>query len=477
MNEAILDVLSQLAEVEDPLPKPDINVVSIEANEISKAIEMGASFEELRKRTLDLAIVTLDSELPSRLLKFWDDFSYRDRNSEQEMLASRIGLRELIDESRVGDVKQPSTIGEVVSEFSNPFGNLVDWEKLRDCNALEAEGLVVRSRSEGSDEAGKTIIGPVCLKAKSGQLVALVGPNGVGKTTLMSALSGSILFQAGSLKHGIADSLPLPRAENLFSLKKLEQISSNKWSLRRRLCFVVGQPFNKPGDSLESTLHAYAAHGSLSKDQRRIAVKLIKSRYELFGFEDGQWGELSQGEQMRFLLACGAISRPLLLFLDEPLASLDELHRWKFLDDLSRLAHSPFWPATVVFTTHNISEAEAMCDQVLILSPKSKLDAHDQGSTLASREAALSSFKGTLFRVTVPASELPKVTNSFMEPLPRLMGRMLLMRGEASDSAYSIIKKLNDAKVQFQSVEDMSQSAARPQLERFLNDDNQSPGH
>ena len=178
----------------------------------------------------------------------------------------------------------------------------------------------------------------VSFQARAGELVAVVGPNGAGKTTLLSIIAGIQTPSAGSVSHaagdlgrgvGWAPQQPalyskLSVAENLELFARLERVAD-------------------PGAAVERML----AQTGLS-DRAREPV-----------------GRLSGGNRQRVNVALGLIGEPSVLTLDEPSASLDPAQRerlWEFVG--ARVAGG----TAVLFSTHNVSEAQRYATRVLVLA-------------------------------------------------------------------------------------------------------------
>jgi ABC-2 type transport system ATP-binding protein len=174
----------------------------------------------------------------------------------------------------------------------------------------------------------------VSFQAAAGELVAVVGPNGAGKTTLLSIIAGIQAPSAGTVSRqpsdvGWAPQQPavyskLSVAENFELFARLERVSDPRAAVER----MLGQ--------------------ADLRDRAREPV-----------------GRLSGGNRQRVNVALGLIAGPPVLALDEPSASLDPGQRerlWEFIAGLLRGG------TTVVFSTHNVSEAQRYADRVLVLA-------------------------------------------------------------------------------------------------------------
>jgi ABC-2 type transport system ATP-binding protein len=192
----------------------------------------------------------------------------------------------------------------------------------------------VLSASTISKRFGKRVaLREVSFETHPGELVALIGPNGAGKTTLLSVLAGVQSPNEGSVggqggRVGWVPQQPavytkLTVAENLALWARLER---------------VADPRNTIAQMLEQT--------------------------DLAARADEQVGRLSGGNRQRVNIAVGMLSQPAALLLDEPSAALDPIQRgrlWQFIQGLT--AHG----TSVIFSTHNVAEAERYAGRVLVL--------------------------------------------------------------------------------------------------------------
>ena len=173
----------------------------------------------------------------------------------------------------------------------------------------------------------------VSFEVRAGELVAVIGPNGAGKTTLLSILAGVVAPSTGEvvLPQGKVGWVPqrvalyskLSAAENLRLFARLEG---------------VGDP--------------------------DAAVLRMLSQTDLEERADEQVSRLSGGNQQRVNIAIGLLCQPAVLLLDEPSSSLDPRQRERLWEFIGQLAAGG---TTVVYSTHNVAEAERYADRVLVL--------------------------------------------------------------------------------------------------------------
>jgi ABC-2 type transport system ATP-binding protein len=174
----------------------------------------------------------------------------------------------------------------------------------------------------------------VSFAAGRGEMVAVIGPNGAGKTTLLSIVGGIRPPDAGAVS--------LPPAEIGWVPQQA--------ALYRRL-------------TVEENLRMFAQLEGV--DDVDAAVDRMLERVEIVHRRGDQVATLSGGNQQRVNIAIGLIGRPPVLLLDEPTSGLDPRNRehvWEFLSGLADEG------TTVIFSTHNIAEAERYGRRLLVIA-------------------------------------------------------------------------------------------------------------
>jgi ABC-2 type transport system ATP-binding protein len=197
---------------------------------------------------------------------------------------------------------------------------------------LEARGLVKRY---GEREA----LRGVSLSAARGELVAVIGPNGAGKTTLLSILAGIQRPDGGTVSRAPHEIGWVPQQPALYG----------KLTVKENLELFA---------RLEGTPDPAAA---------------VEQMLELTGLGERageQASRLSGGNRQRVNIAIGLLSRPEVLLLDEPSAALDPRQRERVWDFILTLAAGG---TTVVYSTHNVQEAERNAAQVVVLADGERL--------------------------------------------------------------------------------------------------------
>jgi ABC-2 type transport system ATP-binding protein len=174
----------------------------------------------------------------------------------------------------------------------------------------------------------------VTFEARAGEVVAVIGPNGAGKTTLLSILAGIQPPTSGTVSRGPREVGWVPQSPAVYT--KL---------------------------SVAENLRLFARLEKVADPDAAVAAML-----EQTGLADraaDELGELSGGNRQRVNIAVGLLADPPVLLLDEPSSSLDPRQRerlWEFIGALAARG------TAVVFSTHNVGEAERYADRVLVLA-------------------------------------------------------------------------------------------------------------
>jgi ABC-2 type transport system ATP-binding protein len=193
---------------------------------------------------------------------------------------------------------------------------------------VEARGLVKRY---GEREA----LRGVDLQAAAGELVAIIGPNGAGKTTLLSILAGIARPDAGEVKVPQGEVGWVPQQAALYRRLTVEE---------NLLLFARLEGHADPHGACEEMLDLTGL------TERRADVV----------------ARLSGGNQQRINIAIGLLARPSALLLDEPSVGLDPRQRARLWEFIAGLASDG--GTTVIFSTHDIQEAERYGQRLLVLA-------------------------------------------------------------------------------------------------------------
>ena len=178
------------------------------------------------------------------------------------------------------------------------------------------------------------------------EIVGLLGPNGAGKTTTINMILGVLEPDEGSV-----------RIDDVDLAKHRSQ------ALERTNFVAVYSPL--PGNlTVTQNLRFFGMIYGVANLSRRIDEVL--EQFDLRRFRDTRCGVLSSGEQTRASLAKAMLNRPRLLLLDEPTASLDPSVAHDVRGMVREATRSG--AGGVLWTSHNMTEVEQVCDRVLFLS-------------------------------------------------------------------------------------------------------------
>ena len=225
--------------------------------------------------------------------------------------------------------------------------------------AIECKGLTKRY-------GNLTALDGLDLTVAEGELVALLGVNGAGKTTAIKLLSCLTAPTEGEAWLGGHSILTEPQAvKEIINVSPQETAVAKKLSVRENLQFIAeihGLPKQNARERVEKTIAA-------------LGLERVAAQHA---------GTLSGGWQRRLSIAMALISAPRILFLDEPTLGLDVIARHELWEQIRALKGS----MTVVLTTHYLEEVEALCDRVAILANGRlvAMDTVDALKTLAGKE-------------------------------------------------------------------------------------------
>ncbi len=193
---------------------------------------------------------------------------------------------------------------------------------------MRASGLVKRYN-------GRKALKGVDLATSPGELVAVIGPNGAGKTTLLSILAGIVKPDGGDVSVSQREVGWVPQQAALYRRLTVEE---------NLLLFARLEKREEPRAATEEMLELTA----LSERRGEVVARL------------------SGGNQQRVNIAIGLLARPSVLLLDEPSVGLDPRQRARLWEFVSALAEER--GTTVIFSTHDIQEAERYGKRLLVLA-------------------------------------------------------------------------------------------------------------
>ena len=201
------------------------------------------------------------------------------------------------------------------------------------------------------------------LLVKSGQVFGFLGPNGAGKSTTIKLLTTLIQPTSGEL--------------TILGINAKE----NPLEIRHKIGVVLQQPSYEPSLSVEKSLEKYGLMWDVPRKIRKERVEELLSDFDLQDIRKKKTDDLSIGQRRRLQVAREFMHDMELLFLDEPTIGLDPSARRKLLDFLKQKVKDGL---TIFFTTHVLTEAEYICDEIAIIN-KGKIIAVDTPDDLKNR--------------------------------------------------------------------------------------------
>jgi ABC-2 type transport system ATP-binding protein len=200
--------------------------------------------------------------------------------------------------------------------------------------ATASSGAAIAAAAVTKRYGQREALRDVSFEANAGEVVAVIGPNGAGKTTLLSIVAGLQPPTSGTVSR-----------------------------TAREVGWVPQQPAVYAKLSVAENLKLFARLERVADPDAVVAGMLEQTG--LGGRAGDELGTLSGGNRQRVNIAVGLLADPPVLALDEPSSSLDPRQRerlWQFIGKLAAAG------TAVVFSTHNVGEAERYADRVLVLA-------------------------------------------------------------------------------------------------------------
>jgi ABC-2 type transport system ATP-binding protein len=202
---------------------------------------------------------------------------------------------------------------------------------------LRAQGIVMRY-------GPRTAVDNVDLTVAPGEILGLLGPNGAGKTTLLRRMAGLLPGQAGTVDVDGGD----PAVDA---------------GARAKIGYLPEDPPLYADDIAVQYVAYLAGLSGVSRGKRKIMAAEALERVGADKLAGRVIGRLSKGQRQRVALAGAIVHRPNILLLDEPSEGLDPRQMVglrTLLGDLKK-------KASIVFSTHLLAEAQAVCDRVVVI--------------------------------------------------------------------------------------------------------------
>lgn len=220
------------------------------------------------------------------------------------------------------------------------------------------------------------ILDRLCWEVKRGEHWVILGPNGSGKTSLLSALTAYLTPSGGTVevfgkRFGESDWRELRKSIGIVSSSVRQRMADEEAAL----------------ETVVSGKYAMIDYwGRVSTHDRKTAMQILK-QIECPHLAERPWGVLSQGERQRVLIGRALMAKPRLLILDEPCSGLDPVARENFLQFVERLGRQKNAPS-LVLVTHHVEEIMPVFTHVLVLKKGTALAHGEKEKTLTSRNLA-----------------------------------------------------------------------------------------
>lgn len=180
----------------------------------------------------------------------------------------------------------------------------------------------------------RQLISPVSVKLSGGQILFLMGPSGIGKSSLLRAISGNLdeafEISGDALLNG-KSILNLPFGQRFVGMLHQDELLFPHFNVEQNLCFALPRHYAQ-------------------KDRKRLVSESLEVA-QMQNYADAKVSNLSGGEWARIALMRTILSEPKVLLLDEPLARLDEKLKQNFRHWISQLIQNKNLPTIVI--THD----------------------------------------------------------------------------------------------------------------------------
>lgn len=287
--------------------------------------------------------------------------------------------------------EQPLQVQNVTKRFKTQRQGPSLWQRLR------------RAELPPSDEPSEILaVDNVSFEVNRREIYGILGPNGSGKSTLIRLLCTLLIPDSGTVK--------------VFGHDVVKEEMAVKRLINR---VSVDAAFFKKLSPQENLLYGARLYGVGGQEADAKAREILKR----LGLRESSYTQpmedMSRGMQQKVAIARAFLSQPILLLLDEPTTGLDPRSKKEVQEFVLELrdAHD----ATIILTTHDMGEAEALCERIAII---------DEGRIVAEDTP-----QGLKNRVARPGEALPSLEDVFMA----LTGKELVTEEEDPDRATDVI--------------------------------------
>ncbi len=230
--------------------------------------------------------------------------------------------------------------------------------------------MSITTRSLFKSYGDLVAVNGIDLDVKPGKVFGFLGPNGAGKSTIIKLLTTLITPTSGQIE--------------ILGINAIK----NPLEVRKKIGVVLQQPSYEPNLSVEKSLDKYGMMWDVDKNTRKQRTEELIKVFDLEQIRKKKNEDLSIGQRRRVQVAREFMHEMDLLFLDEPTVGLDPGARRKLLNFLKDKARTGL---TIFYTTHILTEAEYLCDEIAVINQGKILavDTPDQLKTTFGKEKTI----------------------------------------------------------------------------------------
>lgn len=395
------------------------------------------------------------------------DFA-RDFRAGDALFARATAIRQKFNLQKTAEGAHTAALREETRRETMACANEILAEAERNPPPFSLTQLIcVTDQLQKSYKRGKGFqLHPTNISLSFGEILAVVGENGNGKTTLLRMLAGDLAPTSGGVSYPY-----LKRPDDTGNARKFEEIQgkvgndgfeySNAasgmtyYAIKQRIAYVPQALPRWSGRVKENLLFVGAAHGLAARNVA-AEVDFIISRLGLDAYREAEWNELSGGYRMRFALARALIPVPNLLVLDEPLANLDVNTQLMFLQDLRNLTDSLARPLAIAVSSQHLHEIESIANRVLFLKEGRTVYSGLRSEFGAKRTENVFEFNCTLTREQLAAA-LAHIPSCRIE----IVGANFMAYTPIETTAQEFLQLLLNQHAQIEYFRDISQSTRK----------------
>lgn len=282
-------------------------------------------------------------------------------------------------------------------------------------NAIEVNHLTKKFNN-------KIAVDDISFNVKKGEVFGLLGPNGAGKTTTLRMMTTLMKANNGSVKIFGHDSVKEGR-------------------LARSMFGLTGQYASVDDISARENLMIFSRLNGLSRSDSKKRTQELLSEFSLLNSADKPLKDFSGGMRRRLDLAVSLITRPALIFLDEPTTGLDPRTRTQMWDTIRKLVEQG---STILLTTQYLDEADQLADRIAVID-------HGKLIKIGTPEELKKQIGGTKLEFTIEGTSqiddaMKLLTTSVGEPINHT-GQQLSTTLKSVDQLAPLLVTLKQSKI------------------------------